>query len=108
MCIRDSYTPEEMFKICDQHFSNQHVFINTDNVKNVEPMLTLHFSDHKTVPGTRSFHYFQPLSKTEIAAKRISSDKDFSLRYSFSQELQLPNLQPNTYVDVYKRQGVQY
>ena len=48
-------TPEEMFKICDQHFSKiTFQFINTDNVKNVEPMLTLRFSDHKTVGPSRS------------------------------------------------------
>ncbi len=35
------------------------------------------------IDGTRSFHHFIPLSEESIGAKRISSDKDFSLVFSF-------------------------
>lgn len=92
-------TPEEMFKFCElQHTTILFQFINADVVNNLEPMLNQRFSGGKTVPGTRSFHYFQPLSKSEIAAKRISSDKNYSLRYNLFKQQQLPNLQPNTYV----------
>ena len=28
----------------------------------------------RTLPGTRSFHYFEPLSASMIGAKRVSED----------------------------------
>jgi hypothetical protein len=40
----------------------------------------------------------KPLSKTEVAAKRISSDASFSLKYSFSQPVKLHHLQISSYV----------
>ena len=34
-----------------------------------------------TVPGTRSFHLFVPLTLSVITAKRVSSDEKFSIKY---------------------------
>ena len=45
--------------------------------------------DCKTVPGTRSFHHFTPLSKSEIGTKTLSEDKKFMLRFRFG-DLALP------------------
>ena len=38
----------------------------------------------KTVPGTRSFHHFIPLSDSKIATKRLSEDEKFDLEYEFN------------------------
>ena len=40
-------------------------------------MLSDCFSRAKTIPGTRSFHQFIPLSRGEIATKRVSQDIEF-------------------------------
>ena len=37
----------------------------------------------KTIPGTRGFHYFYPLSTNEIAFKRVSIAESYSGTFSF-------------------------
>ena len=39
----------------------------------------------KTIPGTRSFHHFVPLSKFEVATKRLSEEEMFTLKFQFKQ-----------------------
>ena len=48
----------------------------------VQEMLSDRFSRAKTIPGTRSFHQFIPLSRGEI---RVSEDIDYSLKFEFEQ-----------------------
>ena len=36
-----------------------------------------------TIPGTRSFHQFTPLSKATIATERVSEDTVYSLQFNF-------------------------
>ena len=56
----------------------------------------------KTVPGTRGFHFFYPISSNQIAFKRVS-DEDFSGTFTFKNSadiiinLQL-NVKPMDYV----------
>ena len=39
------------------------------------------FSRTNTLPGTRGFHHFVPVSASAIAAKRVSEDKEFALEF---------------------------
>ena len=38
-------------------------------------MLSTRFESRKTIPGTRSFHHFSPLSEGEVMYKRVSDDE---------------------------------
>ena len=38
----------------------------------------------RTLPGTRCFHYFQPLSLNVIGVKRVSDDEEFSLEFNLT------------------------
>ena len=55
----------------------------------VQEMLSDRFSRAKTIPGTRSFHQFIPLSRGEI---RVSEDIDYSLKFEFEQVQQVLSL----------------
>lgn len=57
--------------------------------------LEVRFSQAKTVPGTRSFHCFVPISECEIATKRISSDCTYNMVFNFSGKQNLPEEQLN-------------
>ena len=45
------------------------------------------FALGSTVPGTRSFHYFEPIGPYEIAYKRTSEDDSFSGTHNFKGEI---------------------
>ena len=44
----------------------------------VREELTERFSCGSTVPGTRSFHYFEPVEPYKITYKRTAEDESFS------------------------------
>ena len=48
-------------------------------------MLSDRFSRAKVIPGTRLFNQFIPLSRGEIATKRVSEDIDCSVKFEFEQ-----------------------
>lgn len=50
------------------------------------------FSRAKTVPGTRSFHPFVPISEDALGTKRISNDENFCTIFKFSGEQPLVNM----------------
>ena len=50
----------------------------------VRPHLEQSMSQARTLPGTRSFHYFQPISSNIIGAKRVSDDEEFSLEFNLT------------------------
>ncbi len=43
-------------------------------------------SKARTIPGTRGFHQFVPMSENKIGAKRVSEQEKFSFEFSFCQE----------------------
>lgn len=54
--------------------------------------------DPKTVTGTRSFHNFVPLSSSVIGCKRVSSEKDYFLKFDFAEEKKTVTFKLNTFV----------
>ena len=55
-------------------------------------MLSDCFRRAKAIPDTRSFHQLIPLSKEELATKRISEDIDHSMKFEFEQVQQVLSL----------------
>ena len=55
-------------------------------------MLSDCFSRAKTIPGIRLFNEFIPLSRGEIATKRVSEDTDYSVKFEFEQVQQVLSL----------------
>ena len=46
------------------------------------------FATGKTIPGTRSFHFFCPMNTSTISFKRTSEDEEFAGQFTFAgQEL---------------------
>ena len=41
------------------------------------------FESGRTIPGTRSYHHYSPVSQTEIGYKRVNDDKDVAGKFSF-------------------------
>ena len=69
---------EEMFKFCKTEIKGiEFIYISKETMVGVREMLSDCFSRAKTIPGTRSFHQFIPLSRGEIATKRVSQDIEF-------------------------------
>ena len=46
-------------------------------------MLSTRFESGKTIPGTRSFHHFSPLSEGEVTYKRVSDDEVVAGTFKF-------------------------
>ena len=46
----------------------------------------------KTIPGTRLFNQFIPLSRGKIATKRVSEDIDYSVKFELEQVQELLSL----------------
>ena len=75
---------EEMFKFCKTEIKGiEFIYISKETMVGVREMLSDCFSRAKTIPGTRSFHQFIPLSRGEIATKKVSEDIDYSLKFEF-------------------------
>ena len=62
-------------------------FISTSDALLDVPMLEDRFKNVQTLPGTRSFHEFIPISERQIAAKRCSDDEEFDIKHDL---LKLP------------------
>ena len=80
---------DRMYDFCITNFQKI-VFYNLKKEKICETRQELEerFSTAKTVPGTRSFHHFIPVSENTIATKRISEDEKHSLVFCFNSEQQ--------------------
>lgn len=70
--------------------------VKKDNINAIEQELNECFSHFTTMPETKSYHYFIPLSKTVIAAKRMSYDKNFSLEYALIENAETIKIKQNT------------
>ena len=46
-------------------------------------MLYTRFESGKTIPGTRSYHHFSPLSEGEVSYKRVSDDEAEAGKFKF-------------------------
>ena len=52
-------------------------------LQDVRDILEKRFELGNTIPGTRSFHFFEPLSKSVIGYKQVACDKDYAGKMDF-------------------------
>ena len=64
----------------------QFVKILKDDLNHVKAILEPRFQKSSTIKGTRTFHYFKPLSTTRLGMKRINQDNEFSLQVNLEDE----------------------
>ena len=58
----------KMLEFCERNIQNiQTLFISKERMENVRKELMDRFSLGRTIPGTRSYHYFEPVSTSTIA-----------------------------------------
>ena len=59
------------------------IFICTQVVQQRRDSMKERYQLAKTIPGTRSYYYFEALKNHKTAMKRISNDPDFAFIYSY-------------------------
>ena len=75
---------QDMYKFCKEDIKGiKFFFIAKEDMTKTREALCNRYVSAKTVPGTRGFHQFVPLSSSSIGAKRISADSNFSLKFDF-------------------------
>ena len=63
--------------------------LNADTLQNSRQKLEKRFHGCSTIPGTRSYHLFEPIGNGEISFQYVAADKDYAGKTSFF------GLQPN-------------
>ena len=77
----------DMFEFClDNTPGIDFHFISKEKLDETRARLIERFNKAVTIPGTRSFHEFQPLSQNTICMKYCSEDEEFATRFSFAHE----------------------
>ena len=79
-----------MLDFCEANIS-EIKFLFVDKIELVErrEILSKRFENIYPVPGTRSFHMYEPLSNCSIGAKRCSEDEQYSLKHDLLQDQQV-------------------
>lgn len=81
---------DKFFDFCRKRIENIiFVMIRKEELMEARQELEGRFTKAKTVPGTRSFHHFEPNSEDSVATKRISFDANFCSIFSFSADSNL-------------------
>ena len=76
---------ESMYEFCNSFVQGVNfILIEKEEIDKERRSLTKRFKDATTIPGTRSFHHFNPLGGSRIAMKRCSEDENYDLIYNFS------------------------
>ena len=75
---------QEVFTFCKEEIKGiEFIFISQADMEITRMTLEPCYTNAKTVPGTRSFHHFVPLSASCIGTKRISMDQNYALQFNF-------------------------
>ena len=77
-------TVKDMFAYCITNISNiKFHYVEKREIDVIRQTLNTRYAMAKTIPGTRGFHSFSPLSFCEIGVKRTSQQETFSLIFNF-------------------------
>ncbi len=68
------------------------LFVNQEKLNDVRTSLKDRFAQASTLPGTRSFHHFVPVTSSIIAAKRVSTDAEYSIQYDLVMGAKVDNV----------------
>lgn len=96
---------QKVLEFCQSRIENIFFFLlKKESLSTCRQQLESRFSQAKTVPGTRSFHFFSPLSENDIGTKRISSDSNYTLVFNIcgekiiSEQVTMVQICTNSYV----------
>lgn len=102
---RQIITTNDLFEFCKVNITNINFkFISKGAVELTRLNLENRFKDIQTLPGTRSFHSFQPVDELgTIEARRVSSDQTTALTFNLcNKQLTLPvkidDLSPGSFI----------
>ena len=89
-------TAETMVKFCLEKIPKiTFQLIEEDTLKTVREKQLTRYELGRTIPGTRGFHFFCPISSNEITFKTISNSADYSGRFSFDKLITEDSLYTN-------------
>lgn len=81
---------QKFFDFCCAKIENiKFTMVKKETMMEARQKLEDRFSKAKTVPGTRSFHHFEPKSEDSVATKRVSFDDQYCTVFNFSTETQM-------------------
>ena len=72
----------DMYKFCNDNIKGiSFCIVNGGTMNYIRASLVERFQAVKTVPGTRSYHQYEPINENVIRCKRVSSDIEFDLKF---------------------------
>ena len=75
-------TAEQLYEFCLKEVQGISVFfLSKEEIDETRQFLAKRFQNVHTLPGTRSFHQFEPISESAIGAKRVSEDTRDEMQY---------------------------
>ena len=74
------------------------IFVCKEEIELLRCKLDKRYQKASTLPGTRSFHHFVPLTETVIGAKRVSSENDYTIKYDIVGGLEIDKVGENLLV----------
>ena len=77
--------PFGFFKFCKNEITGiTSIYLSKSDVDVVREKMKKRYENARTIPGTRSYHHFQPISTTKIGAKRLSEESKYSIEFDFT------------------------
>ena len=78
-------TADKMFEFCVEEIKGiDFLFLKNQEIGNIRVNMEERYKRADTVPGTRSFHQFIPISDSIIGAKYVSDDQYYAIQFDFS------------------------
>ena len=78
-------TADKIFKFCVKQIKGiDLLFLKNQEIGNIRVNMEERYKRADTVPGTRSFHQFIPISDSVIGAKYVSDNQYYAVQFDFS------------------------
>ena len=78
-------TADKMFEFCVEEIKGiDFLFLKNQEIGNIRVNMEERYKRADTVPGTRSFHQFIPISDSIIGAKYISDVQSYAVQFDFN------------------------
>ena len=79
------FTADKMFQFCVEEIKGINLlFLKNQEIGNIRVNMEERYKRADTVPGTRSFHQFIPISDSIIGAKYVSDDQYYAVQFNFN------------------------
>ena len=84
-------TPTPMFNFCEDNIEGiNFIYLSRTEVDATRAQFAKRFDDIKTIPGTRSFDKFIPITPNEIGIEFYSEDQDIYQTHNFGNAVSVP------------------